>query len=121
MSPPVNHGARFLAFMPHVLSVQAGLARRVKIGERNILTASAKQDVQGDVPVMPLGLTGDEQADLSVHGGLGKAVYAYPSGQYAYWQNARQQAGLDARGRRLRADCRAAQPEHSPALCREDE
>ena len=84
--------------MPHVLSVQVGLARRVKIGERNILTASAKQDVQGDVPVMPLGLTGDEQADLSVHGGLGKAIYAYPSGHYAYWQNARQQAGLDARG-----------------------
>ena len=94
MSPPVNHGARFSAFMPHVLSVQVGLARRVKIGERNILTASAKQDVQGDVPVMPLGLTGDEQADLSMHGGLGKAFYAYPSEHYAYWQNARQQAGL---------------------------
>ena len=94
MNPPVNHGARFSAFMPHVLSVKVGLARRVKMGERNILTASAKQDVPGDVPVMPLGLAGDEQADLSVHGGLGKAVYAYPSEHYAYWQNARRQAGL---------------------------
>jgi len=80
--------------MPQLLSVQVGLARRVKIGERSILTASAKQDVSGSVPVMPLGLSGDEQADLSVHGGLSKAVYAYPSEHYAFWQQARQQAGL---------------------------
>ena len=80
--------------MPQLLSVQTGLARRVKIGERSILTASAKQGVTGDVPVMPLGLFGDEQADLSVHGGLEKAVYAYPSEHYPFWQSARQQAGL---------------------------
>ncbi len=80
--------------MHQLLSVQIGLARRVKIGERSVLTASAKQDVTGSVPVMPLGLFGDEQADLSVHGGLEKAVYAYPSEHYAFWQIARQQAGL---------------------------
>jgi MOSC domain-containing protein YiiM len=77
-----------------LLSVQVGLARRVKIGDRSVLTASSKQDVTGDVPVMPLGLFGDEQADLSVHGGLEKAVYAYPSEHYAFWQDARQLAGL---------------------------
>jgi MOSC domain-containing protein YiiM len=77
-----------------LLSVQAGLARRIKIGERSVLTASAKQAVPGEVPVMPLGLFGDEQADLSIHGGLEKAVYAYPSEHYAFWQRARQQAGL---------------------------
>ena len=80
--------------MPQLLSVQIGLARRVKIGGRSILTASAKQGMTGDVPVMPLGLCGDEQADLSVHGGLEKAVYAYPSEHYPFWQDARQQAGL---------------------------
>ena len=80
--------------MPQLLSVQTGLARRAQIGGRSILTASAKQGVTGDVPVMPLGLFGDEQADLSVHGGLEKAVYAYPSEHYPFWQNARQQAGL---------------------------
>lgn len=80
--------------MPQLLSVQTGLARRVRIGERSILTASAKQDASGDVPVMPLGLFGDEQADLSVHGGLEKAVYAYPSEHYPFWQAARQEAGL---------------------------
>jgi len=34
-----------------------------------------------------LGLEGDGQADLTVHGGVGKAVYAYPSEHYDYWQH----------------------------------
>jgi MOSC domain-containing protein YiiM len=80
--------------MPELLSVQVGQARRVKIGERSVLTAHAKQAVAGAVPVMPLGLSGDEQADLSVHGGLEKAVYAYPAEHYAFWRQARHDAGL---------------------------
>jgi MOSC domain-containing protein YiiM len=80
--------------MTQLLSVQLGLARRVKIGERSILTAFGKQSVLHDVPVMPLGLVGDEQADLSIHGGLEKAVYAYPSEHYPYWLAMRRQAGL---------------------------
>lgn len=40
-----------------------------------------------------LGLAGDEQADLNVHGGLQKAVYAYPSEHLPYWQAARQAGG----------------------------
>ena len=80
--------------MPQLLSVQVGTARRIKIGERSILSAYGKQPVAGAVPVLPLGLLGDEQADLSIHGGLEKAVYAYPSEHYAYWQEARRQAGL---------------------------
>lgn len=50
-----------------------------------IVTGIHKQPVQGAVQVSKLGLAGDEQADLSVHGGLGKAVYAYPSEHYAFW------------------------------------
>jgi MOSC domain-containing protein YiiM len=80
--------------MPQLISVQVGLARRTQIGERRILTAYGKQPVAHAVPVLPLGLTGDEQADLSIHGGLEKAVYAYPSEHYAYWQDQRRQAGL---------------------------
>ena len=87
--------------MPQLLSVQVGLARRLKIGERSILTAYGKQGVADAVPVMPLGLLGDEQADLSIHGGLEKAVYAYPSEHYAYWQSARREAGFDQIGDRL--------------------
>ena len=52
---------------------------------RRIATGIHKQSVQGAVQVGKLGLAGDEQADLSVHGGLDKAVYAYPSEHYAFW------------------------------------
>ena len=76
-------------------SVQVGSARRVNISGRTILTAYNKQSVNGPTPVMALGLFGDEQADLSVHGGLEKAVYAYPSEHYAYWHHARREAGLN--------------------------
>jgi MOSC domain-containing protein YiiM len=82
------------ATMPTVLSVQTASARRVQIHGRTILTAIHKTSVAGPVPAMPLGLLGDEQADLSVHGGLDKAVYAYPSEHYPFWQDARARAGL---------------------------
>jgi MOSC domain-containing protein YiiM len=42
--------------------------------------------VQGPVRVARLNLDGDRQADLSVHGGPHKAVYAYPSEHYPFWQ-----------------------------------
>ena len=77
-----------------LLGVQLGAGRRVRMGERNILTAFNKQATLARTVVMPLGLMGDEQADLSIHGGLEKAVYAYPSEHYAFWQNARLEAGV---------------------------
>jgi MOSC domain-containing protein YiiM len=77
-----------------LLSVQLGAARRVAIGGRQVLTAMGKLAAAGPVPLLPLGLLGDEQADLSVHGGLEKAVYAYPSEHYAFWQAARRERGL---------------------------
>jgi MOSC domain-containing protein YiiM len=80
--------------MPQLLSLQIGTARRALVSGRNVLTAIHKQPVAGPVSVLPLGLLGDEQADLSVHGGLDKAVYAYPSEHYAFWVDARKQAGL---------------------------
>ncbi|WP_296445202.1 MOSC domain-containing protein [Rhodoferax sp. UBA5149] len=80
--------------MPTVLSIQTAQARRVQINERAILTAIHKLPVSGAVSVMPMGLAGDEQADLSVHGGLDKAVYAYPFEHYPFWQVARAQAGV---------------------------
>jgi MOSC domain-containing protein YiiM len=80
--------------MPTLLSIQTAPARHVQISGRSILTAIHKQPVSGMVSVLPMGLTGDEQADLSVHGGLDKAVYAYPSEHYPFWRAARAQAGL---------------------------
>ena len=80
--------------MPTLLSIQLAQARRVQIEGRTILTAIHKQQVAGSVSVQRLGIDGDEQADLSVHGGLDKAVYAYPSEHYPFWQKVRAQAGL---------------------------
>ena len=77
-----------------LVSIQTSVCRRVKMGERTVLTAYGKQPVTGDVAVIPLGLLGDEQADLSVHGGLEKAVYAYPVEHYGFWKNARCEAGV---------------------------
>ena len=37
------------------------------------------------IKVKKIGLEGDEQADFSVHGGMEKAVYAYPSEHYSFW------------------------------------
>jgi len=79
-----------------LLSVQTSSARRVQIGGRSVLTGIHKQPVAGDVLLGPMGLLGDEQADLSVHGGLDKAIYAYPSEHYPFWQSARARAGLTA-------------------------
>lgn len=77
-----------------IISIQVAQARKVQIGGRRVLTAIHKTAAAGLVPVGPLGLMGDEQADLSVHGGLEKAVYAYPSEHYGFWNQQRQQAGL---------------------------
>ena len=80
--------------MMKINSLQIAQARTVNIGGRNIMTAIFKTAVSGAVPVGRLGLMGDEQADLSVHGGLEKAVYAYPSEHYAFWRRQRELAGL---------------------------
>jgi len=51
-----------------------------------INTGIFKKPVSGRVALRTLNLDGDQQADLSVHGGPHKAVYAYPSEHYAYWR-----------------------------------
>ena len=79
-----------------LLSLNIALATPRDIGGRPVMTAIGKRPVTAAVEVRPLGLVGDEQADLSVHGGLGKAVYAYPSEHYPFWQTVRAQAGLAA-------------------------
>ena len=76
----------------HVLSTNIATAREIEINGRQFLTGINKRSVSGPVEARPLGLVGDEQADLSVHGGLSKAVYAYPIEHYAFWQTVRAQA-----------------------------
>lgn len=77
-----------------VLSVQVGRSRLLRVGERNLHSAIGKQPVEGQVTVGPLGLVGDEQNDLSVHGGLSKAVYALAQQHLAWWSAQRAAAGV---------------------------
>lgn len=50
-------------------------------------SAIAKYPANGPITIGPLGLSGDEQADLSVHGGVDKAIHHYPHDHYASWQD----------------------------------
>lgn len=67
-------------------STQVGLPREVFWQGRSVTTGIFKEPVTGPVMVRTLGLDGDGQADLSVHGGPDKAVYAYPVEHYVYWR-----------------------------------
>ena len=77
-----------------LLSLNVARASAVTIGDRSVMTAIGKRAVDGPRAVAMLGIEGDEQADLSVHGGPSKAVYAYPSEHFAFWQTVRAQAGV---------------------------
>ncbi|HEV2370654.1 MAG TPA: MOSC domain-containing protein [Streptosporangiaceae bacterium] len=55
-------------------------------GPQEVLSAIRKQPVaEHTLALGELGLAGDQQADLTVHGGVDKAVYMYPAAHYAYW------------------------------------
>lgn len=68
-----------------VISVNVGRPRTVAHQGRSVRTAIYKEPVAGSVRIGRLNLDGDGQADLRVHGGPDKAVYAYPSEHYAHW------------------------------------
>ncbi len=69
-----------------VLSVNVGQPREVAWKGRKVVTGIFKEPVVGHVTVRRLNLEGDRQADLTVHGGPEKAVYAYPAEYYPFWR-----------------------------------
>jgi len=69
-----------------LISVNVGLPREVAWKGKVVTTGIFKQPVEGRVTLQTLNLEGDRQADLSVHGGPDKAVYAYPAEHYGFWQ-----------------------------------
>ncbi len=81
-----------------VLSVNRSIATKWSIEGRSVSTAIGKRPVDAPVAVGPTGLDGDEQADPTVHGGLSKAVYAYPREHASFWRQVRAQAGAAAQG-----------------------
>ncbi len=69
-----------------VLSVNVGLPKNVLFNGQIITTAIFKDPVNGPIILRKLNLDGDKQADLTVHGGIDKAVYSYPEEHYYYWR-----------------------------------
>lgn len=69
-----------------LISVNVGLPREITVGGKTVRTSIWKYPVQGRIHVATLNMDGDQQSDLSVHGGLDKAVYLYPAEHYSYWR-----------------------------------
>lgn len=69
-----------------IISVNVGMPRLVEYLGEPVATGIYKSPVEGTVAVNLLNLAGDAQADLRVHGGVSKSIYAYPSEHYAFWQ-----------------------------------
>ncbi len=69
-----------------LISVNVGLPRRVMTQQGAVETGIFKEPVHGPVMLRRLNLDGDQQADLTVHGGAEKAAYVYAAEHYAYWR-----------------------------------
>src|SRR4051794_38845710 len=74
--------------MPRLASVNVGTPVRLRTPKgRQVRTAIWKDPVEGRVAVRGVNLDGDAQADLRVHGGPDKAVYAYAREDTAFWED----------------------------------
>jgi MOSC domain-containing protein YiiM len=73
--------------MMQIISINVAMPKTVEINGGSVLTAIYKEPVANSVWLGKLGLTGDGQADLTVHGGEHQAVYSYPYEHYQHWQN----------------------------------
>jgi MOSC domain-containing protein YiiM len=70
-----------------ILSVNISTPKVVEFEGQKVTTGIFKEPVEGRIKLRRLNLDGDKQADLKVHGGPDKAVYAYPLEHYEYWRN----------------------------------
>ncbi len=69
-----------------VVSINVGPPRDVEWRGKTVRTSIFKEPVAGRVRVERLNVKGDQQSDLTVHGGADKAVYVYPGEHYAFWR-----------------------------------
>lgn len=76
-----------MSMHPKLISVQVGRPRTVLQNGEEVSTGIFKRPVDERLMLRELNLEGDQQADLTVHGGQNKAVYAYPSEHYAFWKS----------------------------------
>src|ERR1039458_2714593 len=71
---------------PALISVQVGVPRIILRDGQEVSTGIFKSPVANRLHLRSLNLEGDQQADLTVHGGQDKAVYGYPSESYPFWK-----------------------------------
>lgn len=71
--------------MARIVSVNVSLPKVIDFEGQRTTTGIFKEPVEGRVSLRTLNLDGDRQADLTVHGGPDKAVYAYSMEHYDYW------------------------------------
>ena len=74
------------ASLMQVISVNVGQPKEVVWKGQTVVTGIFKEAMEGRIAVRSLNLEGDRQADLTVHGGLEKAIYAYPADHYPFWR-----------------------------------
>jgi MOSC domain-containing protein YiiM len=74
------------ASLMQVISVNVGQPKEVVWKGQTVVTGMFKEAVEGRIAVRRLNLAGDRQADLTVHGGLEKAIYAYPAEHFPFWR-----------------------------------
>ena len=72
-----------------ILSIQIGMPKTIEFRGRKVITGIFKDPIQGPVMVRQTNIDGDGQADLRVHGGIHKAVYAYGADTFARWRQER--------------------------------
>jgi MOSC domain-containing protein YiiM len=70
--------------LPRIASLHAG--KVLPLGAAGVPSGFVKDSLKQPAQITPLGIAGDEQADLSVHGGLEKAVYGYSFDHYGAWR-----------------------------------
>jgi MOSC domain-containing protein YiiM len=75
-----------------VVSVNVGRPREFLLKGRTYTSSIWKEPVAGRLAVRGVNIDGDEQADLKVHGGHDKAIYAYAAEDYEWWSG---QVGRD--------------------------
>jgi len=73
------------AVIGRVVSVNVGRPRTVEWFGREVRSAIWKAPVEGPIAVRGVNIDGDAQADLRVHGGYDKAIYAYANEDYQWW------------------------------------
>ncbi|MEC0265702.1 MOSC domain-containing protein [Paenibacillus anseongense] len=69
-----------------IVSVNVGKPQIVEYQGKELVTGIYKSPVSSSLYVSKTQLDGDGQADLTVHGGVDKALCVYPEEHYAYWE-----------------------------------